>query len=441
MAAFASSRSFAVRAVAGAGKTSTLRMAWTAAPREGLAVAFGARNAADLKAALPSAAEARTMNSLGHAAWGRHLSGRLSLDADKMKRIANDLSIPREDFRDFLSLIGLAKSYGYAPQGVPGAPKRFLTSLDDLCDEHDLPAALIPLADRALDLSIRDAWRGKIDFNDQLYMPALYNSIFPTYPLVAVDEAQDLSAVQHWMVARCLAPGGQLIVIGDPSQAIYAWRGAESNSFSDLVSAHNLPTLPLHQSFRCPQAVVREAQRYVPEMEAWDRAPVGTVTANAPIAVGHAVIARTNAALFRVAFSLLRRGILPNYLGRDFLTGLRRTLAQVRDEAGLESWWASVRDDKRKLARNTDRYLSLRVLFDLARKDGRRPDEVLAKLLGNPSDSTVTLSTIHKAKGLEWPFVHLDLNSHFTGNQEANVAYVGITRAQATLSYIKETKP
>jgi hypothetical protein len=34
---------------------------------------------------------------------------------------------------------------------------------------------------------------------------------------------------------RSLAPNGQLTIVGDPNQAIYAWRGASSSSFHDLI--------------------------------------------------------------------------------------------------------------------------------------------------------------------------------------------------------------
>jgi superfamily I DNA/RNA helicase len=62
----------------------------------------------------------------------------------------------------------------------------------------------------------------------------------------------------------------------------------------------------------------------------------------------------------------------------------------------------------------------------------------------NYTPAEVTLSTIHKAKGLEWPdvlFLDPDLipskwaKTPEALTQEENLAYVGVTRAQQTLHF------
>ena len=52
----------------------------------------------------------------------------------------------------------------------------------------------------------------------------------------------------------------------------------------------------------------------------------------------------------------------------------------------------------------------------------------------------ITLSTIHKAKGLEWPQVALLGPSllRLGRGQEDNLAYVAVTRAQSDLLYLRE---
>jgi len=68
-----------------------------------------------------------------------------------------------------------------------------------------------------------------------------------------------------------------------------------------------------------------------------------------------------------------------------------------------------------------------------------------AKDQHEPTMRTVTLSTLHAAKGLEWPHVHLAgwaegalPISYATGfeaiDEERRLAYVGVTRAARTLS-------
>ena len=53
---------------------------------------------------------------------------------------------------------------------------------------------------------------------------------WPQFPVVFLDEAQDLSAMNHKMAGLVLRPEGRLVVVGDKKQAIYAWRGASGNS-------------------------------------------------------------------------------------------------------------------------------------------------------------------------------------------------------------------
>ena len=51
------------------------------------------------------------------------------------------------------------------------------------------------------------------------------------------------------------------------------------------------------------------------------------------------------------------------------------------------------------------------------------------------SQDRVTLSSIHQAKGLEWANVaYLDYDKVWDGAQESNIKYVGVTRAQDTLT-------
>jgi hypothetical protein len=62
--------------------------------------------------------------------------------------------------------------------------------------------------------SIRLAYEGQIDFDDQIYMPTLFGGTFPRFPLVMVDEAQDLSPLNHAMLEKLVT--SRLIAVGDP---------------------------------------------------------------------------------------------------------------------------------------------------------------------------------------------------------------------------------
>jgi len=218
---FNSGISFGLKARAGAGKTSTIK--FMAKDRtQGLALAFNKRNAEDLAKALPGLT-CSTLNSIGHRALGTTY-GRLTLDVKKFYQILDNLNLKlsRDEVQSLRSDYDLARNSGYVP---PGTPAKSFVSLDDLDISSD-PEIL----HRVLRESIRMGLSRLIDFTDQIYLPAVFRVPMPKFPLIIVDEAQDLSPIQHDLVFRSLAPGAQLVVVGDPAQAIDAWRGAASDS-------------------------------------------------------------------------------------------------------------------------------------------------------------------------------------------------------------------
>src|SRR5690606_26836776 len=88
--------------------------------------------------------------------------------------------------------------------------------------------------------------RGIRDFDDLLVLlrdtlahpvhgPAACERIRDRYRVVLVDEFQDTDPVQ-WQVLRLAFHGHRtLILVGDPKQAIYAFRGAEVLAYLDAV--------------------------------------------------------------------------------------------------------------------------------------------------------------------------------------------------------------
>lgn len=433
----------AMRAVAGAGKTTTLVAGLNKTSIPGLALAFNKRNAEDLQAKVPSNIKAQTLNALGHRVWSDHLGRRLQVSSDKTKDIINELNIKvrGDEWVALVKLVGLAKAYAITP-GLLGQPlpdlEEWKARWDERDGDTDLFDGLVEHAVRVLQTSVKQAWEGKIDYDDQLYMPVVFRSRFPTYQLVAVDEAQDLSTLQHEMVAR-LKPK-QLIVVGDPAQAIYAFRGASSSSFSELSERFGLRELPLTVSFRCPKSVGREAAYYVSDFSCLPSAPEGQLirVTSANPQPGQTVICRYNAPLIDLAFACLRRRLPVNYLGRDFLSGIKTLHKKHPTPSALEVWLKRKQEEAKSAgakARAEDQFNSLMTLHTAAADQHTTVEALIEDLLrGVKSGQAVTLSTVHKAKGLEWNDVTLlryDLSAD--GGQEANINYVGVTRAQQTL--------
>jgi DNA helicase-2/ATP-dependent DNA helicase PcrA len=440
--AIATGQSIAARAVAGSGKTTTLIAGLAHAKSPGLALAFNKRNAEDLKAKLPagSPVEARTLNALGHRIWSDHIRKRLTVSSTKTADIIKSLGIQvdRDEWAALVRMISVAKARAIEP-GTLGRPDPDMSAWLDGAQQLDIPDDLFEHlaghAKRVLAESTKLAYNGTIDFDDQLYMPVIFSARFPSPHLVAVDEAQDLSPLQHEMVAR-LRPS-QLIVIGDPNQAIYGFRGASTSSYHDLVARFGLTEQPLTVSFRCPEVVGAEARHYVPDFTCVAGAPSGQLrrVTSADLVPG-AIICRYNAPLIRLAFAAIRAGTPIQFLGRDFIAGLKAILKKAPTPDALAAWLAQrLREARTQGAKNRaqDQHDSLLVVLDGAKASGRDPAEILTRL-SDPTASRVVLSTVHKAKGLEWPQVtFLGYNRERDEGQEANINYVGVTRAQETL--------
>ena len=75
------------------------------------------------------------------------------------------------------------------------------------------------------------------------------------YRVVMVDEFQDTDPIQWEILRRAFAGHGTVILIGDPKQAIYAFRGADVYSYLDAVGqADQVQTLGIN--WRSDQALV-----------------------------------------------------------------------------------------------------------------------------------------------------------------------------------------
>ena len=79
---------------------------------------------------------------------------------------------------------------------------------------------------------------------------------------IFVDEAQDMSPLEMALLRKWGEAAGRLVIVGDPDQAIYTWRGADPESFTN-------PRLPedqiriLAQSYRLPVEVHAQATRWI----------------------------------------------------------------------------------------------------------------------------------------------------------------------------------
>ena len=84
--------------------------------------------------------------------------------------------------------------------------------------------------------------------------PALADALRAQYPLVLVDEFQDTDARQWAIFSRLFGEGG-LLLVGDPKQAIYRFRGGDVQTYLDARGTARIAA-PLDRNFRSRPCVL-----------------------------------------------------------------------------------------------------------------------------------------------------------------------------------------
>ncbi len=104
------------------------------------------------------------------------------------------------------------------------------------------------------------AEHGYLDFTDLIETAREEVPVCPLEPsVIMADEAQDLSSLELSLLRSWTVNGAEgLVLVGDPLQSLYAWRGAHPELFNDERVKGSRRTV-LHQSYRVPRAVHRAA--------------------------------------------------------------------------------------------------------------------------------------------------------------------------------------
>ncbi len=297
----------------------------------------------------------------------------------------------------------------------------------------------------------------EVDFDDQIWMPLVLGLKFTGYDFVVVDEAQDLNPTQYALV-RAAAQDGRLIVVGDDRQAIYGWRGAGRGMLETIRRDTKAEALPLNVTFRCGRNIVKHVNNIVPDFTAHESNPEGLVkdveygTLFKDVRAGDFVISRTNAPLMEVAIRLLDSRpelslcILGSGLGQWMEEQIRRHKTnRCADLIDRVDKWALERTNKLMEAgqeeeskKILDRVSSLRALANNC-ADVQELQKKIGRLMkAKDSRTQVTLTTAHKAKGLERDNVWLLMDTFELRNvEDENVYYVAATRARNELNLVR----
>lgn len=472
--------SLIINAVAGSGKTFTIVNALRLCNgKKVLFLAFNKKIVEELASRLKAMGldhiVVKTFHSLGMSFVTARDRG-VRVDSDKVKKIIRNTLGDRAQslyFSWLTKMVSLAKQ-----SGVGCLVPNDAATWSSIAEHYDVTldsaeadeAEAIQWGMKVLDISNKD--RQVMDFDDMIYWPALFNlTTKHQYDMVFVDESQDTNKIQISLLRKVLKPNGRLVAVGDPYQAIYGFRGADSSAMDNIAEAFDCEELPLSISYRCSKAAGELAKEFVPHFEVNEPNREGQV-ADLDIqaeenlrlfAKDSAILCRNTAPLIGMAYWLLRKKIPCKVLGREIGQGL---VALVRKLAGkrvttIEELEAKLEEFRQREVQKLmgkfkesqaqvvdDKCISLMFFIDNLEEDNRTINGLITEIenLFRDGNGCLTLSTIHKAKGLEWNRVFI-LNRHlmpcrwarkpWQREQERNLQYVAYTRTKNELFFIQ----
>jgi superfamily I DNA/RNA helicase len=225
-----------------------------------------------------------------------------------------------------------------------------------------------------------------------------------------VDEYQDTNALQHVLVQLLVGAERNLCVVGDDDQSIYGFRGAIADKMLNFEQEFpGARILKLEQNYRSKSEIV---------------------------ALANSVIERS---------AQRYRKTLRSHLGCGGVVIQTRAEDSEAESASI----ADSMQQRRKTHRWSDMTALFRVASDAQSLKNRLRDKGIPYQSPGETDSSsdeVTIMTLHRSKGLEFPIVFLpaveeNTLPHFHAirngtagiEEERRLLYVGITRAREEL--------
>lgn len=471
-----------VEAVAGSGKTSQLvELATSGAfqTTDTLFLAFNKSIVEELTKRLGSSVQCQTLNSLGHRALGRFLNIRkFQLNTSKYRDYIFDV------VKNIVNGDKIGETVGTIAR-IVSFSQSSLTNTDDddamleLLAHYGIDTPLA-LSDHDTFNIVRDAltWgeasarQGLISFDDQIWLPAKWNLKVGNSSWVLVDEAQDLSTAKLELALSARGLGGRMLFVGDSRQAIYGFAGADSASIANIITRTNATVLPLSICYRCPKAVIAYAQEIVSHIEAAPDAAEGAVNyikdtqLLSVIKSGDLVLCRLTAPLIKLCLQLIAKGIPARVrgkeLGKELVAFAKKALGQQPWSnflGALDEYTDEMREalTKRKgdraasaISALNDKADGVRELFNAFKPASFQDFSDRMYSIFSDDKAVIDLSTIHRAKGLQYPDVYLikptklplvwKNQKPWEALQEQNLDYVARTRASNSYNIVQDTE-
>lgn len=477
-----------IKACAGAGKTTTIIKALDLIP-ENKKVLFNAFNTDIVKDIKEKAGtrpnvEIRTLHSLGYKIIARCLN-LTNIKVDSFKYISyiqqnikylTNYKIERlkkSDKKRYIDNVSQLVNFG-----------RFnlcqtTKDLSELCKIYG-----IDCIDNEKEIVLKVMSWGKnnissIDFTDMVWLPVELNMSSNSfkYDFIFLDESQDSNMCEFELIQKTMKMGSRLIIVGDANQSIYSFAGASPKVMDKFENMPNTVSLPLSICYRCPKKVIEYVNKKFPDIaiEAAPNAKDGQILYDKHIEdlkQGDTVLCRTNAPLMNVYVNLLKEKKQAFIKGKDIGDNLIKIIkrygvteinSDMKKIGLISSMYTDLFDYRDKLMENSN--IDCKTASDssevAAKLDVINTIEILSEginsvdllinkikgIFSDKDENGITLSTVHKAKGLTMDNVYICCPSLFEPKknmqeweqaQERNLEYVCYTRAKNTLAFMSE---
>ena len=448
VAAARTGKDLVVQALAGTGKTTTLKLLAEALhDKKGTYIAFNKSIVEEAVTKFPSNVRCRTAHSLAYGQVGIHFKNRMSSHSRiTLRQVGEWLGVEKISYRvnkeayilDEAQVANLViSSIGNFCKSVDAQISKehieipFLASFDKK-QIANFQRELLPYALKAWD-DIQEQ-EGFLKFDHDYYLK-IWQLSSPKIKsdFILFDEAQDADPVMLSIIEA--QHHAQRIYCGDQFQAIYEWRGAE-NALSKVKVDQSLW---LTQSFRFGDAIASEANDILGFLDAPVKVQGFSKIESSveSIAFPKAILCRTNAGVIQQVMNELGKNRKVAILGRtqeliDFAEAcgqLQKGKKTSHYELAPFSSWIEV---KAYVAKYPEETHEIKTMIDLVDRFGVEALINALKQVVLESESDVLISTAHKAKGREWETVKLAgdyLHPTDMDLEDLRLAYVSVTRA------------
>lgn len=435
-------------ALAGTGKTSTVvEIARSFPGRPSLYLAFNKSVQIEAAKRFPAWVDVRTAHSVAYQAVGKAYSHRLGGRRTPAREMARKLRVKAVQLDTgtlnpvVLTRIAQATVANFMKTADREIEAKHLPPrIVDIHGMSEMTQSVVPVA--------RGIWSDSMDVGGEFfYSPDHYLKQWQlTNPilnesLILFDEAQDADPVIASVVSR---QAGQKIYVGDRNQAIYGWRGAV-----DAMSKVDGVRLPLTKSFRFGPAVAEAANEWLgllgSSLRVVGHDPIQSVVG--PTDTPRAILCRTNGTALGWVLAFHERGIPVALAPGDRSAGkdIERFAWAARDLmngegtdhpdlVGFTTWSELV-----EFVAEEENTADLKRMVGIINRIGINGVIDAVRKLVPEEKAVVTLSTAHKAKGLEWSSVKVaddftpPNDDELVDPADLMLAYVTVTRAKLHL--------